>query len=415
MSMQHQEIFKQKAREHVKKAREISEKAVAEKRELTTQERADYDQNMKYGQEFADKLKQAQADAEIYAKAKALGDLYPAGTNPNAAGAWAKSTVTNIRNTMGDGHSSSKALVSSTVPVSDPIVSGYGALPTAPRTVLDLLRGTVSEPDANESYSYQSLDDFKRTLFGGSGNGGNQFSFIRQTARTNNAAVVGDGGTKPTSLYTTQEIDDHYRVIAHLSEPVPQRFFQDDGALADFLGNEMANGLSQALENEALNGDGTAAAFGDDTRMTGILNTSGIQSQAYAINLLTTTRKALTLLQAAGVTPTAWVLHPTDAEAFDLLREGTGDGAFLLGGPGANAGQNLWTIPRITSVSLTPGSAILADWTAAKIVPRQEATLHIDTGGTLFQKNQVQFRMEGRYGIAVKQPRSFVTVDLTAA
>ena len=92
-----------------------------------------------------------------------------------------------------------------------------------------------------------------------------------------------------------------------------------------------------------------------------------------------------------------------------------GDGAFLLGGPGTSAGTTgLWNLPRVASTAVPQGSAVLADWTAARLLTRQEATLHVDAGGEHFQKNTAQFRLEGRYGLAVQRPAAFVSVDLTA-
>jgi hypothetical protein len=60
------------------------------------------------------------------------------------------------------------------------------------------------------------------------------------------------------------------------------------------------------------------------------------------------------------------------------------------------------------------GSAIAGDWRYAELVVRQDATLDIDTSGTLFTKNQARLRYEGRYGLAVKRPAAFASVDLTA-
>lgn len=67
---------------------------------------------------------------------------------------------------------------------------------------------------------------------------GNSFSFLRQTVRTNSAAPVADVALKPTSVYSLAEIEDRVRVIAHLSEPVPERYFADLSALEDFLRSE---------------------------------------------------------------------------------------------------------------------------------------------------------------------------------
>lgn len=415
----------------VQAAGAIAEKADAERRSLTAPELAQHQAHMKKGQELLDRLTTDNRDREVTAAAKSLaaeiGGRAPDGApGPGYNGhhygrkdpqmkttaEWGAAALKSVRTAAGTERAGVKALVSGTIGVADPISPEVVAMPSAPRTLLDLLRGGTGQDGTEaEPYRYESSEQHAGSLVYGDGDGrGNTYSFLRQTVRENNAAPVADGALKPTSLYSLEEVEGRYRVIAHLSEPVPQRFFHDDGSLGTFLAREMANGLAEELEAQALNGDGVGENF------TGILSTSGIQSQAWAGDLFTTTRKALTSLQAYGVTPTAWALNPMDAELFDLAREGAGDGAFLLGGPGTAAGTAaLWALPRVTSVAVPRGTGVLADWNSARLLTRQDATLHVDAGGEHFTHNTAQFRLEGRYGLAVQRPAGFVSVDLTAA
>lgn len=73
-------------------------------------------------------------------------------------------------------------------------------------------------------------------------------------------------------------------------------------------------------------------------------------AQAWAGDLLTTLRKAVTALQVTGVTPSALVLHPSDGELLDLLREGVDSGKYLIGDPTGSASRAVWEVPRVTSV-----------------------------------------------------------------
>jgi HK97 family phage major capsid protein len=99
------------------------------------------------------------------------------------------------------------------------------------------------------------------------------FAYLRQTTRTNNAAPVADGATKPTSVYGLTRAEDRLRVIAHLSEPINKYHLEDAADLRVFVDNELGYGLDLAVEQQLLSGDGT----GENLR--GILNTSGIQAQ----------------------------------------------------------------------------------------------------------------------------------------
>jgi hypothetical protein len=94
-----------------------------------------------------------------------------------------------------------------------------------------------------------------------------EFAYMRQTVRTNNAAVVAAGALKPTSVYTVTRIENALVVIAHLSEGIPRHWLIDNSSLEAFLGNELEYGLRQAVEAKVL---------------ADVNGTSGIQTQAYA-------------------------------------------------------------------------------------------------------------------------------------
>ena len=411
--MSRTQMLKERAHNHASTARQIAEQADAQKRALTADEQTRYDHHMNEGRKLLDQIKSSSEDDEVkeYARelVREIGGVGGKSSSQTGAKSWAQSTLKSLRGEATATRGGVKALVSGTIGVADPVTAGTVAMPTAPRTILDLVRGEAVGKSGDALYDQETSQQLVQSLFGGGGEGGNTYTFLRQVTRENNAAPVADQAQKPTSIYTIQEVEGRYRVIAHLSEPVPQRFFHDDKTLADFLAKEMANGLEEEVEAQILTGDGVGE------NLTGILNTSGIHAQPFTTDLLTTTRKALTQLQSKGVTPTAWALNPADAEAFDLLREGTGDGAFLLGGPGSAAGTSLWTLPRVPSVAVPVGTAVLADWEGAELKTRQGATLHVDVSGEHFDKNTVRFRVEGRYGLAVVQPAAFVEVSLTSA
>lgn len=414
------EQLKAKALEDAKAARLLAEKADSENRELTTAEKSAFDAAMKAADDFVKRAKEAKADAEILAAAKALADEIGGAPGKKAAGpvgrkAWGRAGVKSVRAHMGTADGS-KALVSGSVTMANPVSPGVAALGAAPLSVLALLLNANSADElAADPYNgveintrprYEDDKQLADTLMYGDGGGSNSFSYLRQTVRDNKAAPVADGATKPTSVYTIEEIEGRYRVLAHISEPLPQRFFHDDATLGQFLGDEMGYGLQRAVEAQALSGDGTGENF------TGLLNISGVHVQAWATDLLTTLRKAVTTLQGVGTAPTALVLNPVDAERVDLLREGVDSGKYLIGDPAAEAARTLWTIPRVTSVAVAAGTAVLGDWDRVNLLTRQEATLHVDTSGALFDKNQVKFRVEGRFGLEVKQPGAFVEIDI---
>ena len=105
------------------------------------------------------------------------------------------------------------------------------------------------------------------------------FSYLRQTTRTNNAAPVAAGGLKPTSIFTLTRVEGRLRVVAHISEPIPEYWLKDGTALKQFVNGEMVSGLAEAVAAQAITGDGVGE------NLAGIATTSGIQTQAFVTDI----------------------------------------------------------------------------------------------------------------------------------
>lgn len=252
---------------------------------------------------------------------------------------------------------------------------------------------------------------------------GNAFEYYRQNVRTNGAKPVADSTTKPTSTFTITPVEDRCRVVAHLSEPVPVRLLQDHDELVRWLDAEMRQGVLDAIEAQMV--AGTTVGAGNAENFTGITNTVGTTAVPFDTDVVTTLRSAVTALQVKGENPTAWVLHPADAQAVDLLRyESTGAGTdpepqgFLTDGyaeRNASSANIFGPATRLVSTSVPVGTALLADWNQLRLYVREDARVDIDASGPdLFDKNLVKMRGEARVGIAVLRPQAFAIVDLTA-
>jgi HK97 family phage major capsid protein len=380
-----------KAHAELAAARAINEKAIAEGRELSQSE---IDAATAHLQEY-ERMKSEPArgfnsSPEVKSVLDALG-LNGAGGSAKASAPgpgfvaqsksrWAADVAERLVKSM-PGPGGSKALVSGTIDV--PSVIGQPVeVVTRPRTILDLIQTPSSPSDGN----------------------GNTFQYLRQTARTVNAAAVPDNATKPTSTFTFGDVESKFSVYAHMSEALPLRYLTDFRGLTDILQDQLAAGLLEAIENDIIDGDGTADAF------TGILNTSGIQTQAWTTDLLTTMSAAKYKLVNSFLQPTAWVLHPNDLQRLEQLKDTTGRFLFDgLAGIEAHLGY-----PVVTNNGLTAGVGVLGDFSTVELLVREDDHVDIDTGGTLFEKNQFRARVEGRYGLKVGRPLGFVSADLTA-
>lgn len=245
---------------------------------------------------------------------------------------------------------------------------------------------------------------------------GNAIEYFRQTVRTNNATAVADLADKPTSVHTVAPITDRCRVIAHLSEAVPVRLWQDAADVVTWLESEMTEGVLDALEAQVIAGDG----IGED--MTGLLTVAGTTSVAFSTSVPVTLRKAVTALQNIGVRPNAWVLNPSDVEALDLLRysidpETDSPQSWLLDGytNGITNSGNIFgddSVARVISPSVPAGTAVLGDWSQIRLYVREDMRLDVDAGGELFTKNAAVLRAEMRAVAAHLRPASFAKVDI---
>ncbi len=306
-------------------------------------------------------------------------------------GGWADLTATAIESMGGE----SRAIVSGSIDLPSLIESQVEALPR-PNRLIDLLTT-------------------RKTLTNGVA-----FEYLRQTVRTTAAAPVADHGEKPTSTYTMVPVTGTAVVLAHLSEGVPIRYWQDHVEIVHWLENEMVEGVTDSLERQVIQGSGTGI------NLEGVLTVDGTTEVEWAGELGTTMRSALTALQVAAVQPNAWVLHPEDAARIDLARwnlpgeespggepgpflhdgytNGLTGSANILGGPG---------IQRVTSTSVPAGTAILGDWSKLRLYVREQMRLDIDASGENFKTNTATLRAECRVGVGHLQPAAFAVVALT--
>ncbi|WP_440219824.1 phage major capsid protein [Dietzia sp. MNB45] len=237
------------------------------------------------------------------------------------------------------------------------------------------------------------------------------YRYLRQTSRAMNAAAVAPGETKPTSTIGLTPVEDHLRVVAHVSDGLNKYDLLDTRNLQAFVENEFRWGLLHKVEQLVLTGDGLGET------PTGLLAQSGIQTQPFTDDLLTTVRKAITAVETLGFVPNVIAMTPGDWEAIELLQT-SGSGEFVMASsPVDRAARKLFGVQVVTSTALPAGTAVVADLS--------EVTLFTDRRGVMaewngqgqedFETNKLRLRVEGRFGLGVGQPSAVVQVDTTAA
>lgn len=245
---------------------------------------------------------------------------------------------------------------------------------------------------------------------------GKKAQYWRQTVRTNNAAFVPEGQQKPTSLYGNVKIDIDLGTYAHLSEALDKYAIEDGGelsaadSLANWLVGEMTYGLLEAVETDCLTG--TAAAGG----IIGILQTSGIRTIAFDVDILTTTRHAVTAAETLGYfARPGFIMSPADWEACETARAQTSGVYLMNSAPQERPVPTLWGVGVVISNGLPADTAILADFNSLALYT-DKAGVKLDwwSPGNTWELNQIKAREEGRFDLAVYQPAACALIHTAA-
>lgn len=254
--------------------------------------------------------------------------------------------------------------------------------------------------------------------------------FVRQTTQMSSAAPVAEatsaaaptapgtagalvpaagGGYKPEGSITFEKVTATVKTIAEWV-PATKRGLADASQLRGLIDDELRADLAEEEEDQILNGSGSGE------NLTGILNTSGIQTQAWATDLFTTIRKAKTKTSTVGrVRANGIALNPEDAERLDLAK-GTSNDQFYGPGPFAAAGiRTVWGLPIVETEAIAAGVGLVGDFTKAVLWDREQASITAtDSHADFFIRNLVAVLGEERVAFGVTRPKAFVSVDLTA-
>ncbi|MQA13701.1 MAG: phage major capsid protein [Pseudonocardiaceae bacterium] len=397
------ELLHAQYQQHLQAAKSIARTADDAGRDFTDTERETAQWHMDEAKRLRPQMEKARDDEAAAASARELGEALGA---PDAAApsgdrrvtatggtTWAKHVVRANSDAMGQF----KALMpSGAVPVTVPV-------------------NTEPVREAEPILSLRQLIPTQADNVG-------RWAYLRQTVRTSNAAPVAPGERKPTSIFSLEKVEDRTHTIAHLSEPIARQDLDDAPLLERFVDTELRLGLETALEDQILTGDGTGE------NLTGLANVSGIQLQAHTTDLLTTTRKAITLLEVLRLTGTGFVFTPADWEAIELEAAEQYAANPRTRAPVDRAARRLWSLPVALSTTVPVGTGYLADFAGStQLRVREDARIDwseniydpdrfgAGDGGSLFEANQIVFRCEGRFGFAVTRPAGVVSIDLTAA
>lgn len=236
-------------------------------------------------------------------------------------------------------------------------------------------------------------------------------SYIRNSAFTNNAAVVAEGAAKPESTFGFELRTGNVVTVAHWTK-ITEQLAADAPAVAAYINAKMLYGLALKVDRQLVSGTGGAS------QLDGLLNTGNYTDYSSAVTVPTGATLidfALLIkshLETLGYPPAYLVLNPADWAQLALLKDQ--QKRYLLGGPANVAAKTLWGVPVVTTAAVTSGKYLMADFRlGATIFDRQEVALEMDREQDDFTKNLLTIRVERRLGLVVEDPAAIAGGDWT--
>jgi HK97 family phage major capsid protein len=249
----------------------------------------------------------------------------------------------------------------------------------------------------------------------------NMIEYFRVSGFTNNAATVAERSgspavfaSKPQSSMTVVGVQAPVRTIAHF-EVAHRNVLDDEPTLRGIIDNELLYGLRLVEDDQILNGDGTGS------NLTGIRETSGIQTQVWSAGSTGDTRidavrRAITKSLLAYYEPTGIIVHPNDMEDIELTKDAE-ERHLMVMSVSLGAEARLWRLPMVMTPAITEGFALVGSFgIGATLYDRMEGSIRVaEQHSDFFIRNAVAVLAEQRLALAVKRPESFVEVEFDGA
>jgi len=235
--------------------------------------------------------------------------------------------------------------------------------------------------------------------------------YAQETGYTNNAAVVTEGSTKPTSDLTFELKVAPVRTIAHLFK-ASRQILDDAPALQSYINARASYGLRLTEESELLTGDGTGAHIRGLVTAATAFNAAFVATNKQRMD---TIRLAILQVFVANFPASGIVLHPQDWAAIQLTKDS--QQRYIIGDPQNSNVPRLWNLPVVESLSMTATEFLVGAFDiAAQIFDRMEIEILLSTeNSTDFEKNMVTIRAEERLALAIYRPEAFVHGDFDTA
>ena len=219
----------------------------------------------------------------------------------------------------------------------------------------------------------------------------------------NNAAFIAEGAAKPEVQPRWAPVDAPIETVAEWTA-VTLQALDDVPQLRSVLFDDLRALLMLKIDEKLLAGSGTPP------EIRGIINTVGIQTQAFTTDALTTLANAVGKVVNSGAGyPTGIVMNPAD---WQTVRTTTVAGIWPFGSPSDAGVMRIWGIPVVVSVNQAAGFAIVGDFSFGSIFERWGVTFIVGLKNDDLIKNLQTIVCEARLALAIRRPAAFVNADI---
>ena len=213
-------------------------------------------------------------------------------------------------------------------------------------------------------------------------------------------------GLKPQSDLALAIVQSPVQTIAHWIAATRQAL-QDASRLRDLIDTYLRTGIEVILEQQVLNGSGTAP------NLRGIMNTVGINDiTPTAIPATEAIFAGISAVLADGYQPNLVVMNPADFGSVRLSKEAP-SGAYHYGPPSIAGPTTMWGLPILQTPRMAAGLALVGDFSQCTLWVREGVVVTASSEhADFFIRNLVAVLAEGGWAFGVGAPQAFAKVDL---
>lgn len=398
----------------VKAARDIVDGAKAANRELTPDEMKSVNEKLDEIRTVDERLK-AVRDGE--AIVKALGELSADGGDRRDQSGQAKSLGEHFIKHVGAKLAGIKGISGASVAAPEfkantdtQVTTGSVFAPVltqVDRTIIQAVRPRLVVAD----------------LLGSGTISGNAVTYFVEGALEGAFTTVAEGAAKPQlHVVDPTAVTDTLKKIAGWTK-FSDEMLEDLDFIVSEINQRLLYELAKFEEAQILGGNGTG------TNLLGLLNRSGIQTEARGTvasgdTVADTIFRAMTKVSTgAGLDADGIVINPSDYQSLRLSRDANGQyygGGFFAGQYGNGTLQDnppLWGLRTVITPAITAGTVLVGAFGQAATVYRKGGVRVESTNSHAsdFTSNLVTVRAEERIALAVRRPAGLVKTTVTAA